>query len=65
MKRLAWALAIIIAVGLLAAVSFLPLRSPTGTECPASVVIVKGRGGPPLECVCVNGTLSACFEPGL
>src|SRR5206468_2750267 len=33
MKRLAWALAIIIAVGLLAAVSLLPLRSPTGVEC--------------------------------
>jgi len=65
MKRLAWALAIIIAIGLLVAVSLLPLRSPTGVECPASVVIVRGRGGPPLECVCVNGMLSACFAPGL
>ena len=65
MKRLAWALAIIIAVGLLAAVSLLPLRSPTGVECPASVVIVRGRGAALLECVCANGVLSACFEPGL
>jgi multidrug efflux pump subunit AcrB len=64
MKRLAWALAIIITVGLLAAVFLLPLRSPPGVECPASVVIVRGRGGA-LECVCVNGMLSACFEPGL
>jgi hypothetical protein len=58
-------LAIIIVVGLLAAVSLLPLRSPTGVERPASVVIVRGRGGAPLECLCVNGVLSACFAPGL
>ncbi len=63
MKRLG-ALAIIIAVGLLATVALLPLRSPSGVECPASVVIVRGRGGAPLECVCVKGVLSTCFEPG-
>jgi len=65
MKRVGWALAILIALGLLGAVSLLPRRSPRGVPCSSSVVILRGRSGEPLECVCSDGALTACFAPGL
>ena len=36
-------------------------QSPT---CSSQVVIVKGPAGQPLECVCFQGSLSTCFDPG-
>ena len=66
MKRLGWALAVLVALGLLgAASSWLPRRAPHGVQCSSSVVIVRGRSGEPLECVCSDGVLIACFAPGL
>ena len=58
-------MAILSAVGLVAAASLLPRRAPRGVECSSSVVIVRGRSGEPLECVCSEGVLTACFAPGL
>ena len=65
MKRLAWPLAILVVLGLLGAISLLPRRSPRGVQCSSSVVIVRGRAGEPLECICSDGVLTACFAPGL
>ena len=36
-------------------------QSPT---CGSQVAIVKGPAGQPLECVCFEGSLSTCFDPG-
>jgi len=33
-------------------------------DCTSTVVIVRGPHGEPVECVCVGGTLSTCFDPG-
>jgi hypothetical protein len=63
MKYLAAALAVVV-LGILVAVSLLALRTRGGVECPGTVVIVRGRGGQPFECVCVDGVLATCFESG-
>ena len=34
------------------------------TDCSSRVMVVKSPRGEPLECVCVEGTLAACFKPG-
>src|SRR3989475_9899975 len=33
-------------------------------DCISQVVIVKGPAGRPVECVCFDGPLSTCFDPG-
>jgi hypothetical protein len=38
-----------------------PRPSP---DCASSVVIVPGPHGQPVECVCIGGTVSTCFDPG-
>lgn len=38
-------------------------RAPS-PDCTSSVVIARGRHGEPVECVCVGGTISTCFDPG-
>jgi len=63
MKYLAAALAVVV-LGIVVAVSLLALRTQRGVECPGTVVIVRGRGGQPLECACVDGVLATCFESG-
>jgi len=39
-------------------------RTPPSSDCASSVRIVRGPHGEPVECVCVGGTLSTCFDPG-
>jgi hypothetical protein len=65
MKRLVWVLAGLVVLGLLGAASLLPRPSPRGVECASSVVLVRARSGEPLECVCSEEVLTACFTPGL
>ena len=33
-------------------------------DCISRVVIVRGPAGGPIECVCFDGALSTCFDPG-
>jgi len=33
-------------------------------DCISRVVIVRGPAGGPVECVCFDGALSTCFDPG-
>ena len=33
-------------------------------ECGSQVVTIKGPAGQPLECVCFQGSVSTCFDPG-
>ncbi|HEV3349978.1 MAG TPA: hypothetical protein VHC93_23010 [Methylomirabilota bacterium] len=39
-------------------------RPRAAADCTSSVVIVHGRHGEAVECVCVNGAISTCFAPG-
>jgi hypothetical protein len=33
-------------------------------DCASRVVIGRGLHGEPVECVCLGGRLSTCFDPG-
>jgi hypothetical protein len=39
-------------------------RARPWPDCISHIVIVKGPHGRPVECVCVGGTVSSCFDPG-
>jgi hypothetical protein len=39
-------------------------RAQQWPECGSQVVILKGPAGQPVECVCFQGSLSKCFDPG-
>ena len=55
----------VLAVILLAvAVFVLQLRGHGVAQCPDRVVILRGRTGTPLECICIDGVLVSCFQPG-
>ncbi len=51
-------------LGVTTAVAMLAARAQRGVRCPAQVVIVRGRTGEAVECVCVDGVLAGCFAPG-
>jgi len=57
-------LLIVIVVGMALAVWLLSVRTRQGVQCPDRVVILRGRGSTPIECVCLDGTLATCFSPG-
>jgi len=50
-------------VATLLAVPLVAHRAPA-PDCVNRVGTLKGPGGAPIECVCINGTLSTCFNPG-
>jgi hypothetical protein len=56
--------AVVVAVALLAVVAAMrqPARRPV--PCSGRIVVMRAPRGEPLECVCVEGTLSTCFSPG-
>ena len=65
MTRLLWwwlltGLALVVTV-LAVGVTWRPRSSP---DCAGRIVIGRGPHGEPIECVCVGGTISTCFEPG-
>ena len=39
-------------------------RPRATADCTSSVVIAHGPHGEAVECVCVGGAISTCFEPG-
>ena len=39
-------------------------RARPWPDCVNHLVIVKNAAGRPLECVCFDGVLSTCFDPG-
>jgi hypothetical protein len=64
MKQVGWLVAFLLGVALLLTVVLLLRRPHVSADCPSGVIIVKGSRGEMLECVCVAGTLSTCFNPG-
>jgi hypothetical protein len=63
MKPFGWMLAVLVVLAALLAVPIVARRSAP-PDCAGRVVIVTGPDRQPLECVCVNGALSTCFNPG-
>jgi hypothetical protein len=64
MKRLAW---VLVPLGLLVmALFWLELASHRrpSPDCSGRIVIVPGPRGMPMECVCDEGRLATCFNPG-
>lgn len=63
MKTLWWVLA---GLGLLVLVLAVLVMGRTRAVpgCSSSVVIGRGPHGEPVECVCVEGVISTCFDPG-
>jgi hypothetical protein len=51
----------LLVIGLAVGVAWRPAPS---RDCTSSVIISRGPHGQPVECVCVNGTVSTCFDPG-
>ena len=64
MKPFVLMVAALALVAILLAVSLMGHRTSSGPDCAGQVVVMKGPGGEPVECVCVRGTLAACFNPG-
>jgi hypothetical protein len=64
MKLLAGLLAALALVAILLAVPLMTRRTSSTPDCSGRVVILKKPGGEPVECVCVDGVLATCFNPG-
>ena len=63
--KLFWSiLAVLLLTGGLLALPVIARRGRAPADCRERVVMVKGPHGQPLECVCIEGTLSTCFSPG-
>jgi len=58
-------LLLLVLVGLAVALAGLVLaRGQPAADCASRVVIARGPHGEPVECVCIGGRLSTCFDPG-
>jgi hypothetical protein len=64
MKLAVGILALLLVLAGLLAVPLIAHRAREWPDCISHVVIVRGRNGGPVECVCLDGTLSTCFDPG-
>jgi hypothetical protein len=63
-KRFPWILLLLAVLAILGtALQLLPPKVPERT-CSSSIVITKGKGGAPLECLCEGGAFTTCFGPG-
>lgn len=60
---LAWVLTGLVLLAMALAVQVIG-RTRSAPGCTSSVVIGRGPHGEPVECVCVEGVISTCFEPG-
>ena len=62
-KTFGWILAGLLLVALGLAVHVMGRTRPS-RDCTSSVVIARGPHGQPVECVCVDGVIATCFNPG-
>ncbi len=63
MKTFWWVLAGLAMLAVVLAVQVM-VRTGPSPGCTSNVVIARGPDGAPVECVCVNGVISTCFDPG-
>jgi hypothetical protein len=60
---LAWVLSGLVLLAVVLAMQVMG-RTRSVPGCTSSVVIGHGHRGEPVECVCVEGVVSTCFDPG-
>jgi hypothetical protein len=63
MKMLAWVVMGLVLLAMALAMQVMGRTRPA-PGCTSSVVIGRGPHGEPVECVCVEGVISTCFDPG-
>ena len=56
-------LALVVLAAALAGLVLARVKRPSA-DCTSRVVISRGPHGEPVECVCIGGRLSTCFDPG-
>jgi hypothetical protein len=64
MKLAVGILALLFVIAVLLTLPLIAHRARPWPDCIGQIVIVKGPNGRPVECVCVGGTVSTCFDPG-
>jgi hypothetical protein len=64
MKLLAGLMVALALLAVLLAVPVMKRRTSAAPDCSGSVVILRKPSGEPVECVCVDGVLATCFNPG-
>ena len=63
MKTFWWVLAGLALLVVVLAVQVMGRTRPP-RDCTSSVVIARGPHSQPVECVCVDGVIATCFNPG-
>jgi hypothetical protein len=64
MKQLGLILLGLVMIALLLALPIVARHPRPAPDCASRIVMARGAEGQPLECVCVQDTLSTCFSPG-
>ena len=64
MRHLAMLLLVLVVLAATLAGLVLARTKQPPADCASRVVIAQGRHGEPVECVCIGGRLSTCFDPG-
>jgi hypothetical protein len=64
MKLFVGILVALAVVTVLVAMPVISRRIARSKDCHTSIVTLQGRDGQPLECVCIEGAISTCFNPG-
>jgi hypothetical protein len=64
MKLLAGLIVALALLAVLLAVPVMKRRTSAAPDCSGRVVILRKPSGEPVECVCVDGVLATCFNPG-
>ena len=64
MKLAVGILAFLFVLAGLLVVPLVAQRARPWPDCVSHIVTVRGPDGGPVECVCLDGALSTCFDPG-
>jgi len=64
MKLFGWLVAGLFMLGVLLAVPVIAHRAYPARDCRSQIVTIRGAHGQPMECICIGGALSTCFNPG-
>lgn len=64
MKLLWWWMLTGLALAMMVLAVGMTWRPRPSPDCASRVVIGRDPGGVPIECVCIGGTVSRCFDPG-
>ena len=63
--KLFWALlAVLFVLGVLLAVPVIAHRAHPARDCRSQIVTMRTPHGQVVECICIGGALSTCFNPG-